>query len=363
MFSGVSQGVYQCHMRQMIVKKPLNVNDEDLIDGMSGIEQPLSQPTAMSYSLQRIRLAEISRRFADRTPLIMAHADGPSYDVVMDIDTELQLLINDIPPFFSLSIADLIKTYPLDPSRAASIAHQGYMLYSLLYAQRCSLHFPYFSRGFVDSAYASSREICLQSARLVIQTELQLENSGFRTVTRYKFLGLLVAVFMASIVLLMDLCQNKSSPQQERQRGEIAGALRILEEARHESETAVKFLDSLMHILRKHKVSPSKPAGHQPLKPGIGSGQVSTAPGGAVVYNAATTQPYSDLAVVPLPLDSSSVLGSSESRILNVAGDRFANGEDLSLYFNELAQSFEQGIDVGSFDWNNIFSGLDSSFI
>jgi hypothetical protein len=350
-------------MRQMVVKKPLNINDEDLIDGMSRIEQPLSQPTTMSYSLQRIRLSEISRSIVDRTPLIMAHAGGPSHDVVMDIDTELQLLINDIPPFFSMSIANLTETYQLDPSRAASIAHQGYMFYSLLYAQRCKLHLPYFSRGFVDSAYASSREICLQSARLIIQTESKLENSGLCTTTRYKFIGLLLGIFMASMVLLMDLCHNKSSPQQEKQRGEIADAFRMLEEARHESKTAAKFLDSLMHVLRKHKVSPPKRAGQQPLKPGIGGEQLSTVSGGAVVYNVATTQPDSEPTMASIPIASSSVLGSTEVSSINMAGDRFTTGEDLSSYFNELAQSFEQGIDVGSFDWNNIFSGLDSSFI
>ena len=43
----------------MVVKKPLNINDEELSDGMSRIEQPLSLPTAMSYSLQKIRVAEM----------------------------------------------------------------------------------------------------------------------------------------------------------------------------------------------------------------------------------------------------------------------------------------------------------------
>jgi hypothetical protein len=82
-----------------------------------------------------------------------------------------------------------------------------------------------------------------------------------------------------------------------------------------------------------------------------------------VVYNAATAQPYSEPAVVSIPMASSSVLGSNEVSSIDMAGDGFTNGEDLSSYFNELAQSFEQGIDVGSFDWNNIFSGLDPSFI
>jgi hypothetical protein len=133
-FNGVAQGIYQCHTRQMVVKKPLNINDEDVIDDMSRIEKSLSQPTAMSYSLQRIRLSEISRSIVDRVPLIMASAAGPSHDVVIDIDTELQLLINDIPPFFAMSTANLVKTYQLDPTRGANIIHQGNILYSILYA-------------------------------------------------------------------------------------------------------------------------------------------------------------------------------------------------------------------------------------
>lgn len=354
---GVSGGVYQCHLRQMTVKKPLNVNDEELVDGMSRIEQPISQPTAMSFSLQRIRLSEISRSIVDRTALIAADANGPSHDIVMDIDTELQLLKNDIPPFFLMSTVDLTKIYQLDQSQAAKIVHQGYMLHSLLYTQRCKLHFPYFSRGFVDSAYAPSRELCLQSARLIIQTELQLESSGVCMAIRYKFLGLLLGVFMASIVLLMDLCHNKSSSQQEKQRGEIADAFRILEEARYESETAAKFLDSLMHVLRKHKVPPPKYTEQQSFKPGTGNEQLPTAAGGAGVCHASMDQPYGEPDMMPIPTVSSSVSSSIRTGSVNLAGDSFAIGEDFPSYFNDITQSFGQGFDIGSSDWNNIFRG------
>jgi hypothetical protein len=236
----------------MIVKRPLNVNDEDVVDGMSRIERPSSLPTSMSYSLHRMRLAELSRNLADRTPYMIGQPGGPSHDLVLDIDTELQLLIIETPPFFSMSPSKLMETYQLSPSKAADIAHQGHMFYSFIYARRCELHFPFYSRGFVDSAYASSRDLCLQSARLLIQTEVQSQAMA----TPYRFLGLLVGVFMASIVLLIDLCHGKSPSQKEQEREEIAKACRILEGARHESETAANFLDSLMHVLRKHKVSP-----------------------------------------------------------------------------------------------------------
>ena len=347
----------------MVVKKPLNINDEELSDGMSRIEQPLSQPTAMSYSLQRIRLAEISRNIVDRTPPMLAHASGPSLDVVMDIDTELQLLINDIPPFFSMSKTDLSGIYQLDITEAAKFTHQGYILHFLVHAQRCKLHFPYFSRGFVDPAFACSRDICLQSARLVIRTQSRLESSGLYVATRFKLFGLLLGVFMASIVLLMDLCHNKFSPQQEERRREIAGAFQILEEVRHESETAAKFLDSLIHVLRKHKVSPPQNTGVQPLQPGIGFMQLPIAAGEVTAGNASTIQRYGEPTMVSTPMASSSVLGGNEASGINIPTDGFANGEDFPSYFNDFAQRFEQGVDVGSIDWNNIFSGLDSSFI
>ena len=347
----------------MVVKKPLNINDEVLNDGMSRIEQPLSQPTEMSYSLQRIRLAEISRSIVDRTAPILGHASGPSLDIVMDIDTELQSLINDIPPFFSMSIVDLSEIYQLDTSQAAKIAHQGYTFHSFVYAQRCKLHFAFFSRGFGDPTFACSRDLCLQSARHVVRTQSRLESSDLCIATRFKSLGLLLGVFMASIVLLVDLCHNQSSPQQEERRGEIAGAFKTLEEARHESETAAKFLESLMHILRKHKVSPPQHTGAQPLQAGIGFTQGPTAADEAAVDQASKIQRYGEPAMESTPMVSSSVLGSNQTGSLNMLADDFAYEEDFPSYFNDFAQRFEQGFDVDSIDWSNILSGLDDSFV
>ncbi|ESZ98985.1 hypothetical protein SBOR_0643 [Sclerotinia borealis F-4128] len=340
-FNCGSQNIYHCHPRHMLVRKPLNINDEDVIDGMRCTEQVLSQPTTMSFQLLQLRLSEISHNMVDRSPLIMGLA-GPNHDVVMNIDTELQMLLNDTPAFFSMTVAELTANYQLDPSRASKIVHQGYMFYSLLYAQRCTLHIPYFTRGLTDPAFASSSQICLQSARLVIQTESQLGTSRI-SATRYKFLGFLVPLFMASIVLLMDLYHSKTSSNHAKHREELAEALRILEEAKHESETAAKFLDSLTHVLRKHEVSPApRPAEQLFVSP-----------------NVANTPPqlYGEL---PLPMLTSSALGGSD---IILADGIYTNGDDVSTYFNELAQSFEQGIEVGSVDWNNMFSGIDSSMI
>ncbi|OKL55334.1 hypothetical protein UA08_09375 [Talaromyces atroroseus] len=289
--------------------------------------------------LLHLRLSQISHNMVDRSPLVMGLAGGPNHDVLMSIDTELQMLLNDIPPFFSMSVDDLTANYPLSHSRASKIVHQGYILHSLLYAQRCTLHIPYFTRGLSEPAYASSSQICLQSACLVIQTESKLGKSGISP-TRYKFLGFLVPVFMASIVLVMYLCYHKTSSHHEGHRKELAEAIRILEEAKHESQTAAKFLESLTHVLSKHQVFP---APNQQL------------PNRAVT--ATSVQPYGELS---LPMSTPSVLGGNEVIMPN---EMYANSEDLSEYFNELAQSFEQGIDVANLNWNDMFSGIDSSMV
>ena len=346
----------------MIVRKPLNLNDEDLVDGMSLVERPLSQPTIMSYSILRIRLGEISRNITDRTAFIMAQPSIP-YHVIMDIDTELQLLLNDVPQFFSMPVADLIKTYQLDPSRAESIAYQGYMFSTLFYSQRCIIHFPYYGRGFVDHTYASSRDICLQSACLIIQTEVKFKESRLWNATRFKYLGLFVAVFMASIVLLMNQCYNKGFPRDEAQRKVLADAMGILEEGRHESETTSKFLDSLMQILRKHLMPPTQSANSQPIDLTIGSEHVSTSSEQAI-NNPATTKTYTnDVPMESLPLTAPGTLEHAKLPDLNFSGDRQGAEENMSSYFTELALNFEQGIDFSNFDWDNIFSGLDSPFV
>jgi hypothetical protein len=66
----------------MVVKKPLNLNDEDLVDGMSQDQKPLSWPTVMSYPLQRIRIAEIMRSLIDRNALTMSYAGDLSHNAI-----------------------------------------------------------------------------------------------------------------------------------------------------------------------------------------------------------------------------------------------------------------------------------------
>ncbi|KAF4508292.1 hypothetical protein G6O67_004696 [Ophiocordyceps sinensis] len=47
-FSVPQEGTYTVHTKQMAVKKPRNVHDEDMVDGRDVIDRPLDEPTCVS---------------------------------------------------------------------------------------------------------------------------------------------------------------------------------------------------------------------------------------------------------------------------------------------------------------------------
>ncbi|KAF2450144.1 hypothetical protein P171DRAFT_402372 [Karstenula rhodostoma CBS 690.94] len=353
-YNGLARGTYQCHTRHMITNKPLNLNDEDVFDGMTRMSRPLSEPTSMTYFVLRIRLNEISRTIVDRAPLMTALASGPSYDVVMDIDTELQRLLNDIPPFFvSMAPCEIAGRYGLSDERAKVIARQGNDFRTLYYATRCKLHLPYARRGFTDSDYATSRILCLESARLIIQTEFEYQRRELdKDFARYKPLLYSMTIFLACTVLLMEYCQRKQaqSPDQEKFKLEICNALSMLEAARSESEMASKFLDSLVLVLHNHGIAPPKRLQQQ---------QTSvTLPGGG----SAMTPPYTGGATSTLPMTPMSgpqLAASAVGGELTCTGG--FTGLDTGSDLNSLVRSLDQGVDVGMIEWDDIFLGLGES--
>lgn len=69
-----------------------------------------------------------------------------------------------------------------------------------------------------------------------------------------KLSGVLHLFFYAVVVLLIDLCVNRSVGDEAARKAEIKEACKTLEEARHQSVPAAMFLDSLMAIMQKHRI-------------------------------------------------------------------------------------------------------------
>lgn len=337
----------------MAVEKPLNINDTDLTDHGLNLDLPISQPTEMSYFLQRLQLAEISRsivdQYQDNTALSSSGLPG-SHAQVMSMDAMLDNMVHAIPPFFLL---DNYK-HPVSPTDGGVFV-QAYLLNSIIQTQRCKLHIGYLGlKPSYDPAYAYSRDTCLRAARQIVRAELQLERTQHVfSLVRLRLSGILHAVFMAGIVLLVDACTDGTGlPQTDLCRGEAAEALRIIGEARGHSLAAANLHASLRQLLGKFH-----PCGQyqqpKPASPPTTSAMNLMA---APIYH-----PNSDLRA-PLPdstsqFSSRACCGWSDQPFnppLNQMPMPITNYEP-SFNDNQLSQNLLEMSNLDGFQWTDMF--------
>lgn len=325
--------------RQMATNKPVNANDEDLFDGMTDLNRPLDQPTSMSYCLQRIRLGDICREISDSIPFLEIGPGDPDYQQIIKIDKVICTFVQEMPSFFSLDY-NPHQLPDTDPRKYPGIVIQRYILHSLVHTQRVRLHLPYLSQASSEPIFSYSRNACLEAARMVIRTETQLALEKFSFVlTRLKFSAVIHCVCMAIIVLLMDLCLNKSiQPEDDRERrSEIFRAFGILEEAKVHSPFAERLLRSFYSILQRNKI---------PL-PNMGSSRPAPQSKGINQQSHPEPVPYTASPLNP-----------------NEAGMATTFMESALPSFGDLWQTFDTTVDPSTlFDWDSLLSEIDSPFL
>jgi len=319
----------------MMTNKPVNANDEDLIDGMIGVGKPLDQPTSMSYCLQRIRLGEFCREITDSAPFGVPNPATTDYEKTKHIDGKICDFAQSLPPFFSLSY-NSNQLPKADAHTSTGIIMQRYILNFLLNTQRCRLHLPYLSHAFKDPAYEYSRKACLEAARVVIRTPRQLSQEMIPFAQApLKISGMLHCVCVATIVLLLDYCGDNHQQEKEGGRAEIFEAFAILEEANEQSPFAGRLLESFKTVLRRHSASASAAGGSQSTQ---SSGQLDTDSPGL------TTQ-----STAPNVMDPTTI-------------DNFLMDPTLPA-LDDLWQVFDESVDTTTVDWTGFFAELDSPFI
>lgn len=320
-YAGPQEGVYSIHLRHMATRRPWNVDDEDLYDGMKNIDKPLSEPTEMSYFLQRIRLGEMCRELVDRMPLGAVARDRSAHAEIIAIDAQFLKFLADIPPFFKLEAAET----PSQPPLTTGIIVQRYIIHSLVHSHRCKLHLPYLAKASSNSQYNYSRESCLEAARQTIRTEKLLERESVRFVhVRFRISGVLQAVYIASIAFLLDMCFYNDRGQCDPERkAELIEACGILEEARTHSPFTANLLESLDSIVQKYRLSLPR---FSNSKPGDTSTTVVENPG---------------LAENPIELPA------------------HASNPDMTTFDWDTFDA----MDVDNLDWSSLLSELDSQFL
>ena len=332
----------------MIVNKPRNNNDTALEDNGLNHNLPLHHATDMSYFLQRIRLAEISRGIVDNYYANISSMPGEwdgasSYaSISIMMDEELKQFLKDLPSFFKL------ETYTNKTLAALcrnTIFIQAYMINSLVNTQRCKLALGFITTypKYPGSAYQRARQACLEAAQNMIRAEEQLEGSRHPfTQVRLRLSGMMYGVFLAGIALLMMMNTIPTQKQQANEdnnnnadiRGvDVAKALRIIESIKGHSLAAANLHEALTQMLARHgqrtqqKGDQSEPSCLPPIS--------------------SASQPF---AQPPQPTSGPIVLGDE-------------NQPPAPWTTSPLppSQGLEELMDMESFQWDELVSGMDTS--
>ncbi|KAF2278873.1 uncharacterized protein EI97DRAFT_363207, partial [Westerdykella ornata] len=163
---GPLDGTYTIHPRHMNVAKPRNLNDEDLAKlavEVDGWAHPQTVPTQMSCFLHRIRLAEVCRAVVDARTPGLPDVEDANYDQVLALDLLFERALAEFPPFMSLDA-------PMPPGAPRFLPLQRALVHLGFHSRRARLHRPFLLCKDDDEGYRyrKSREICLRSARIVL---------------------------------------------------------------------------------------------------------------------------------------------------------------------------------------------------
>ncbi|KAJ5640033.1 uncharacterized protein N7484_007895 [Penicillium longicatenatum] len=260
--SGPQEFTYSINPKHMNVRLPLNIDDEDI---ESGIPVSLSIPTCMSYTLARLRLAEVCREIVDGTALEHFKGEDVPYEKILNLERKLHEEYAKLPTFFRYDqssrreFSELYKDRPVF-SWQRTFIQQGY------HARFLRLHRRYFVRGAKDPRYSYSHVVSLQSARKVIELKrIMDEEQPVITPNGSFFWAIMHHVFMAAVTLLINVCFNWDDILAEKQKEEVLDACRMLSRAQQASCIAREGIRAMMGTLRKHWKQQKRPmSGTQP---------------------------------------------------------------------------------------------------
>lgn len=234
----------------MNVRLPLNIEDDEI--GLTDDGAPLSSPTIMTYSLCRLKLAAVSREIADESAQKVFYDQELPYERILEHDRKLRDSMNELPEFFRFGHKAQRQYAALYRERPA-FAWQRSMLVLGYHFRFCRLHRRYFVRGAKDPKYSYSHVICLQSARTVLEIKRVMdEEEPILTPSSSLIWAVMHHVFMAAVILLLDLCFNWEDVLAEKRKEEVLAACRLLTRAQQSSAVAHRAVDAMMEVLRKH---------------------------------------------------------------------------------------------------------------
>ncbi|KAL1905398.1 hypothetical protein Sste5344_008891 [Sporothrix stenoceras] len=340
--SGPGVGVYQTHPQMMRVREPCNIDDSQLLEGNVGEPirgLPLDVPTDMSYYMQRMRLSKVARGIVDRMPMVSGtqFVGGPASssasaasllaayrESAIASDAELDAMLKDMPLFLRF------ETYEQTQIEWTEDDEDGK------------------SPKMSDST-TTSRAVCIEAARQIIHAETQLrQRAAKHPFVQSRLSCVLYGVFLATIVLLIDLCADNGTGS-EMDTGDDSpdtsaafAALQIVSDARPYSPAAAELYTSLTQLLANHRPQLLE-EGLQRL--GTSMPEISSA----------TT----DTAQSVIPATSATITSPLNNATQDYSLSNLAFND--AMYTNPMALHFDGLDDLAQFQWDDLLAGVDTT--
>ncbi|KAJ5818810.1 hypothetical protein N7474_004401 [Penicillium riverlandense] len=333
----------------MNVREPLNIDDKDIEQYDNGM--PFCTPTAMSYTLQRLKLATVCRQIVDETASKHFSGQDVPYETILELDRRIQQSYAEIPDFFRFdqsSRREYISLYHDRPT----IAWQRALLQQGYHSRLCRLHRQYFVRGSKDPRYSYSHIVCLQSARKVLEVKRIMDEEEPRFTPHSSVVwSVMHHVFMAAVILMIDVCFNWDDILAEKRKEEVLDACRTLNRAQKSSSIAREGINAMMNILQKHWKLQKRPV----------SGTFQSVVSPVSVQNA----PVSEGQQVIL---SGSGKEASDQQVRNDNSQPImgvgASSEEAPMHLEDIwSEMLEEGaqVELGTPDWTDLLIELTNS--
>ncbi|KAK1574373.1 uncharacterized protein LY79DRAFT_566082 [Colletotrichum navitas] len=269
LMGGPTDGTYNVQPRQMNVKYPRNINDDEASLSNETFTMPPDTATAQSCSIKRIQLSEIARSIIDARVPGVPDAEVIDYNKVLELDRLFEDAFSNFPPF-------LCPDGPISSDAPRYLALQRDVVLLGFHSRRARLHRPFLLHDKQDTQYQQSRETCLRSARAVLSIATSLlraskdreVDSAFKARAIGFRLGCVIGhMFMACTILVLNAGLDPARRTQLAGEGhdlaltatseshtEVAQACRALASAGEESVVAKKLVRNLIGVLRRYRI-------------------------------------------------------------------------------------------------------------
>ncbi|KAL2816052.1 hypothetical protein BDW59DRAFT_175917 [Aspergillus cavernicola] len=276
--SGPQEWTYLINPSFMQTKKPSNIDDAAI--GITPA-QPSTTPTHMSFFLERLKLSEVCRQIIDTIGPDQLSGKEPDYTQILALDRKIHDVQAQAPDFLRLDPSSRTKYAALYTDRP-TLAWQRCLLQQAWYSRLCRLHRPFFIRGARDPTYSYSYMVGINSARKVLESKRIMDEEEPRfTPSSSAVWAIMHHVFMAAVMLLLDVCYNWDDVLGEKRKEEVLDACRMLSIAQQSSSLLKEGIDAMMSVLqRRYKTGkrggttavpdvPASSSGHQMAIPAM----------------------------------------------------------------------------------------------